>query len=382
MNADRFSCFRILCGITLFLLTASGANASEAVGIIPFDSPRWQMEGGRFQIEEHLGRPAIHLQAGSVLIEDVEFLDGIIEFDIAFTGARGFVGAVFRVEDGANYEHFYLRPHQSGMPDANQYTPVFNGVASWQLYHGDGYGAPVDYTSNQWMAVRIVVSGSRAEAFINDSVAPAVVIHELKRKPRPGKIGLSVGGGFASAHFSNFKYQLVEKPELRGKAKKFPSPGSETVQRVQVSRAFSESMLAGKTMLDSDDKPSRGWTPLTSEATGLFNLSRIQGLVDGRDTVFARVVLSAETEKIQELVFGYSDKVRVFLNDRLIYSGDNSYRSRDYRFLGTIGHFDRLHLPLRSGSNELLFAVTESFGGWGVLARLPESAGLTVGSDQ
>ena len=45
----------------------------------------------------------------------------------------------------ANYENFYIRPHQSGNPDANQYQPVFNGSASWQLYYGPEYAAPVEY---------------------------------------------------------------------------------------------------------------------------------------------------------------------------------------------------------------------------------------------
>jgi len=44
--------------------------------------------------------------------------------------------------------------------------------------------------------------------------------------------------------------------------------------------------------------------------------------------------------------------------------------SRDYRFLGTIGFFDQLFLPLKKGSNELWFVVSENFGGWGVKAKL------------
>ena len=70
------------------------------------------------------------------------------------------------------------------------------------------------------------------------------------------------------------------------------------------------------------------------------------------------------------LRFGYSDRVRDFLNGRLLYSGDNGYRSRDFRYLGTIGLFDSVPLALRAGENELLLAVSDSFGGWGVLAEV------------
>jgi len=60
----------------------------------------------------------------------------------------------------------------------------------------------------------------------------------------------------------------------------------------------------------------------------------------------------------------------VYLNGTLIYSGENMYQSRDYRYLGTIGLFDNIVLPLQPGDNELWFAVTESFGGWGIKARI------------
>jgi hypothetical protein len=35
-------------------------------------------------------------------------------------------------------------------------------------------------------------------------------------------------------------------------------------------------------------------------------------------------------------------------------------------------------LPLEKGRNEVRFAVTEAFGGWGIQARLPELAGITI----
>jgi len=42
---------------------------------------------------------------------------------------------------------------------------------------------------------------------------------------------------------------------------------------------------------------------------------------------------------------------------------DDTYRSRDYRFLGSIGYFDTLHLPLVEGENDLVVAVSEDLGG-------------------
>jgi hypothetical protein len=76
--------------------------------------------------------------------------------------------------------------------------------------------------------------------------------------------------------------------------------------------------------------------------------------------------------------FGYSDRVRVFLNGRLVYAGNDSFATRDPNFLGTVGLFSELALPLRSGANELWFAVSETFGGWAITADLPDRTGVRV----
>jgi hypothetical protein len=86
-------------------------------------------------------------------------------------------------------------------------------------------------------------------------------------------------------------------------------------------------------------------------------------------------VLHSDRERTKRLDFGFSDRVRVYLDRRLLYAGDDRYRSRDYRFLGSIGYFDSLYLPLKAGPNELILAVTEEFGGWGVQARLDDLEG-------
>jgi hypothetical protein len=125
---------------------------------------------------------SLYLKGGVAAVKNSQFTDGVIDFDLSFTGERGFMGAAWRMQDADNFEEFYIRPHQSGNPDANQYQPVFNGVAAWQLHHGEGYGAPVKYDFNQWIHIRIVVSGRHAEVYIKDLETPALFVSELKRE--------------------------------------------------------------------------------------------------------------------------------------------------------------------------------------------------------
>jgi hypothetical protein len=90
------------------------------------------------------------------------------------------------------------------------------------------------------------------------------------------------------------------------------------------------------------------------------------------------ITVISDREQTKTLAFGYSDRLRLFLDKRLLYTGNNGYRTRDYRYLGTIGYFDAVTVPLRKGKNELWFAVSESFGGWGVQAAFDDLEGIAI----
>jgi len=363
-----------LLGVIASLLVVSLAGASEP---IPFDSPRWEVSAEESRIEEYMGRGSLYLKGGLALIEDAEFLDGVIEFSCAFPDARAFVGATWRVQDAANREEFYIRPHQSGNPDANQYTPVFNGLTAWQLYHGEGYGAPVNYDFDTWIPIKIVVADRQAEVYIGDLETPALFIDDLKREPTSGKVGLSVAN-FGPAHFSDFRYESIENPSLKGRVERDRTAPPGALMTWQVSGPFDEAKLESASELTASVTEDLTWSELSSESTGLANLSVVTALGKERNTVFARVIVISDREQPKTLAFGYSDRIRVFLNNRLLYTGNNGYRSRDYRYLGTIGYFDALTLPLKKGRNELWFAVSESFGGWGIQAAFSDTEGITI----
>jgi hypothetical protein len=358
--------------VAALTLGASLVTASEP---IPFDSPRWQIEAEENRIEEYKGKTSLVLRGGLALVEDSEFTDGVIEYLCAFPDARAFVGATWRVQDAANREEFYIRPHQSGNPDANQYTPVFNGLSAWQLYHGEGYGTPVAYEFDSWFPVRIVVSGDQAEVYIGDLEKPALFIDDLKRETASGAVGLAVPN-FGAVRFADFRFDTVDTPKLKGRVERERAAPAGAVMEWKVSVPFAEMALEGSIEITPSLKDDLAWTSLISEPTGLANLSRVSVLTREANTVIARVTVISDRAQSKTLAFGYSDRLRLFLNDRLLYTGNNGYRTRDYRYLGTIGYFDAVTLPLQKGKNELWFAVSESFGGWGVQAAFEDTEGL------
>jgi hypothetical protein len=101
----------------------------------------------------------------------------------------------------------------------------------------------------------------------------------------------------------------------------------------------------------------------------------------GENTRFARLMVESDQRQSKLMSFGYSDAAKVFVNGILRYSGDNTYMSRDYRYLGTIGLFDAVVLPLEAGENEVMIAVTEAFGGWGVMAEFADLGGIEIKRD-
>jgi hypothetical protein len=336
---------------------------------VPLDVPAWSRPGAvrGVRLTEHLGRACLAFAEASapILLPAVRLTDGVVEADIAVAADRAFHGVVWRADDAENFESFFVRPHQVGNPDAIQYTPVSHDISSWQLYHGPGFWAPVAFPIDAWFTVRIAFAGTRADAFVGDLAEPALRIRELKRGVAAGGIGILVGG--PGLRLARFAYADMA-PALAD----VPTPGQPAPPGVlrdwEVSDPFPEAEVAGP-RLRPDWLARRTWRPALAEESGLLDLSRFSGVRDGRNTVLARTRLRSRSGEAAPLAFGFSDRVVVFLNGRALYRGDDTYRSRDYRFLGSIGFWDQVYLPLATGDNELVMAVSEDFGGWGVQAR-------------
>ena len=344
---------------------------------VPLDAPEWGWAPGEATMTEHLGRRCLAFGEVNVTrtVAGVEFTDGAVELDLAVTRERGFPGVVWRLVDEDNTESFYLRPHQVGNPDSIQYSPVFNGIGGWQLYHGPGFAEPIDFPIDAWFTIRAVFVGSRAEVYVSDMAIPALVVAEQKRAVVAGRIGIQVGG--PGLHVAAFRYD-AGPVTLRSPA---PPPPAQRLPGVApawwVSDPVGEEPLPSEPALDPARLAGRTWTRLEAEPSGLADLARVNGIVEERNTVFARATIHAASAHTQALELGFSDRVVVYLNGQALFRGDDTYRSRDYRFLGSIGYWDTLFLPLREGDNELVVAVSESFGGWGIQARFPDPEGVT-----
>jgi sugar lactone lactonase YvrE len=351
----------LLVPVSLLLATLAEAQT------IPFTPEHWDLTNAR--VVEHLDRQAL---AGTALLRDAVFENGVIEVDVTMRGGtRSYPGVLFRVRSDADHERIYLRPHRAPFyADAVQYVAAFNGVDSWQLYNGQGYTAQALIPTDRWVHLKLEVSGTRARLFIDSASAPALVVWELQHGQRSGGIGLNSGpaDAAATAFFSNFSWRRDDALSFGPPPEVYEPPG--------FLREWDASRPVARRLIDFDRYPSAealGMTPWTRAAAtrrGLLDVSRIHGRSGNEpEVVLLRTTVRAARDEVRKFWLGYSDEVSVFVNGQQVFYGNSAYRSRDPSFLGVLGLFDALALPLHRGDNELLFVLGESSGGWGLAVR-------------
>jgi hypothetical protein len=334
---------------------------------VPFDAEHWVLDSAK--VAEMAGRTAL---TGLAVLKGVEFQDGTISFDVwapdvRKTGGRAYPGVMFRMASPGDTERLYIRPHRAGLyADAVQYAPVFNGVAGWQLYSGEGFTAEAAFPFEEWVPVRIEVAGRQARVFVGSGPAPVLEVGDLKRGVSKGAVALFAEG---AAFFSNFSVMPDPSLRLSPPPPSFGVPGA--IREWELSKGFPALLLESGRYPDAGMPGAAEWRKVEAAPNGLVDIARFvrfNGVEP--ETVFARTTLRSDGngEPI-ELDFGYSDAVDIFLNGAPLFSADSSYRLRDPSFLGIAGYWDTVRLPLRKGDNELLLVVREGFGGWGFMAR-------------
>ncbi len=357
----------------IFLLAVLFDTHGQTIKV-PSSPDAWNIVFGAKPVQEtYMGKACLRLDTGMIVVKGVELRDGTIEADINFRQQRSFPGFAVHMQDINNFESFYLRPHQSANPDATQYTPEFNGQTGFQLYYGEGYDGAYSFKFNEWQHIKIELHGLQAEFYIDDT--PVIKVKELLTGWKTGKIAIGTDG--APLRIANVQYTVKQYPPPVPVA--VPANGTKgIITQWQVSNTINRSLFEKQYQLTSVLKKKLSWTTQNSEPSGTINLARFSKLTDTANTIVAKLVFNSASEQVNELSFGFSDYVTIYLKGKAVYYGNNKQYSRDYRFLGTIGYFDKLFLPLKKGMNELWFVVSEDFGGWGVKAKFENMDNISL----
>lgn len=325
------------------------------------------------------------MRSGRAIRRGVALGDGTIEFDVAVTRRRSFVFVQFRMASDDEYEEIYFRPHKSSLSDALQYAPVWRGESNWQLYHGAGGTAPFTFEHGPWMHVRLVVQGRRAALFVGERRTPAMEV-TLARDPGAGYIafassvpmGSDPGDPEPAASFANIVVRPGHVPY------RFPPPPPDSlpsglVTRWQLAPAFATAPGTPVELPDSLLRSRHRWPVLAAEPNGVLVIGRHLDRPAPLSGTVARLVLRAPAAGLQPLQLGYSDYVTVYLDGRPLFAGDAHYSFDRPRQDGLLGLWQStVWLPVVAGDTEVLLAVSDGFGGWGLTARLDPSGPATL----
>jgi len=299
---------------------------------------------------------------------------------------RGFFGIQFRIA-GDDAEWVYLRQHQSGYPDAIQYTPVLKTGLNWQIYNGPGFTAAVDIPKDVWFHLRLEVTGAQAKLFVKDMEKPALVMDDLKSGIQKGQVALAVLMG--ETYFSNFEVRTTADAPWQRHPPPMP-PG--TLTKWSVSPSLDAVARNLEQPLSADEARTMQWQDVEAEPPGFVVLYRYREAPHPRVTfqsdfstrlqpqpgtkvLYARTSIDSDRDQVKKLEIGYSDEVSVFLDGKILWRGRSAQAFRDPRFLGIVNpENDSVYLPLKKGKNELVLAVSELGGGWGFICRLADVA--------
>lgn len=329
--------------------------------IIPFESDRW--DKAKAQQVEFLGQKCL---MGIANLNDAEFTNGVIEFDLAVNGERSYPGVIFRAKGQNDYERIYIRPHLSKVfHNVVQYEGTFHGLDSWQLYYGPGKTTSATFPINEWFHLKIEVKDTQARLFISDMEKPVITITELAHGLSKGTLGVW-GPLDGSAYFSNFSYR-IDNPLQFPEAHMADDPLG-IITDWEISQSDKLSNVDMEILPDAEELKNIKWQKVQSLPSGLVDISRNYGRSGQTpDIIWARTELISEKEQTKQFAFGYSDFISLFLNGKLLFMGNSQYTSRDGNFQGIVGLNDYIFLPLKKGKNELMIAVAETFGGWGFM---------------
>jgi len=206
---------KMMRGLIVFLLFFSSLSflysqdTEKKTSYIELD--RWDTGLVETEVLKYKGKAALRIKKAPgeriTYLKDYTFENGIIELDIA--AIPYYTGLVFRVRSDSVYEGIYFRPQNSRHEDPKRrgHTIQYIGSPVYTWYYlrdksPEKYESVVDVVPEEWFHEKVVVSGTRAEVYVNRAESPSLIVEDLKHGVSKGSVGLwcgnKSGGTFAN----------------------------------------------------------------------------------------------------------------------------------------------------------------------------------------
>jgi hypothetical protein len=212
--------------VAAFVSAATG----EAAGLSDF-----RLSGVTLRESQFGGQPAFEMRMPSSANQDptgealtdrdfmawlpVDFHDGVIDVDVASSlapdapaYARGFIGLAFRIDGNLRFESIYLRPTNSAADDQVRRNHTVQYVAYPEFRFDqlrrsapETYETYADIDLDRWIHMKIVVTGARAELYLDGKPKPVLIVKDLKLgAAQRGGVGVWLEAGTVG-HFKNLR---------------------------------------------------------------------------------------------------------------------------------------------------------------------------------
>lgn len=207
---------RLEASLLFFVLLCAAFARDAKKPYFPLESAKDLVAiGSEARVVTYQGRRAIQLippvghenadEDMLAVLTGPDFRDGTIEVEVAGAprvgappDARGFIGVAFRVQaKGTKGEYFYLRPTNARCDDQLRRNHSTQYVSApdfpWERLRKESpgvYESYFDLEPGVWTKMKIVVSGTKAQLYVNGTEQPALVVNDLKLGESHGQIGL------------------------------------------------------------------------------------------------------------------------------------------------------------------------------------------------
>ena len=223
-------------------------------------------------------------------------------------------------------------------------------------------------------SVKIQVIGDSAKVYLDNNPIEALSV-KLQHDYSSGFAGVC---SYHPAHFANLK---VTKFDTVVSFEPDPKTAFNTtyISNWLVSEPYDNyDFIIEKPFLN--DSIAGQWQNINTEENHLMNLNRHFTFSKSKNTVLAKVIINSKKPQKKKLYFGFSDKIRIYLNTENIFTGDNSFHESDkFKDRGyVIDKHQRVELELENGENELILEISEKKFGWGFIAQLEDLNGIQI----
>ena len=366
--------------LALILSAQSSAQKKQtkapSITKIELSPAKWAFQEGKVEFTSYKDRPVMKLapRSGQVVLKDLIFKDGTIEYDVEPASSEFADAIYFHRKDEKEQEIVYLRVAKIGNPFANdgiQYCPYFSGVNMWDMY--PQYQAPVPAKAGEWNHIKLVISGKQMRVFVNKELT--LEVPKLEGREAAGSIAFE-----GSSYISNVE---IKPGETEGLA---PDEGADLTRHeanyIRKWAVTKPALLAPGTepTIATEFPKNESFTEKPqAERGGLINLTREFGGNEKRRIVWLKTTITAMEPLKTNLQLGFSDEIWVYVNDQITYTDKNIFMQNMKKYPdGRLSvQNGSVALKLKQGANDLLIGVANDFYGWGIIARLESTEGIT-----